>query len=99
MAAQCIASRLHEFLRGRDEGEIVDRIRREVKGDLSPQDRPRLRAADLLLQAEAPRIFVEWEGRQKDSVPGSYRLLEPEEDRQQEHHTTEEETPNGHLRR
>lgn len=79
MAAQCIAARLHDFLRGRDEGEVVDRIRREVKSEVAPRDHPRLRTADLLLQAQSPRIFVDWGDRHKDSVRASWQLVGPDE--------------------
>ncbi len=79
MAAQCIASRLHEFLHRRDGGEIVDRIRREVINDTSPNDRLRLRPEDWLLHSQQPRIFDTGEIMPESYVTGSYRLLPPEE--------------------
>jgi hypothetical protein len=79
MAAQCIASRLSEFLHRRDGGEIVDRIRREVVNDTPPNDRLRLRPEDWLLHTQQPRIFSTGESTPESYVIGSYRLLTPEE--------------------
>jgi hypothetical protein len=80
MAAQCIASRLAMFLRGRQEGEIFDRIRREVADETSRQGRPQLRAADLLLNVELPHIFdIAVEEKPESWVEGTYHLLAPEE--------------------
>ena len=92
MTAQCIASRLATFLRGQQEGEIFDRIRREVADETSRQGRPQLRAADLLLNAERPHIFdIDIIGNKPDSwVDGKYRLLKPEETQERSQHKEEE---------
>lgn len=103
MTGPCIASRLHDFLYRRTAGEDYDRIRREVANQISPRDYPRLRAADLLLQGELPRIFSGMQHQVEDWIQGSYRLLEPadaQEDRNvaEDMSLSKEELQDDHLR-
>lgn len=91
MAAQCIASRLHDFLYRRDQGEVVDRIRREVVSEFSPKDRLCLRASDLLLPRQQTKLFDLSHTPRDAWIPGSYRVLVPGERKNDSHQEEREE--------